>query len=814
MKTHTRCEDLFRRFCGVIYNNKYIALLLILALTGGLAAQLPRLAIDTRDEVFFRDDDPALVNYNRFKQQFGQDELFIIALRPENGLDKAFFQTLYNLHNELEQTVPYLDDITSLVNGRVVQAEGDTLHVGDIFETAPQTEAEVQEIKGRIAHYPMFENFLISKDGTLASIIIKTVAYQEEASDDLLAGFAEEELSPQSDGGSPLSNIQSMEVTSVIKKVVSKYQQPGLTTYLAGSPAVISALAIGIEKDIGIILPLSMILIIVSLGILYRRLSGVIYPLLIVFLSLLATFGFMALAGFPITLVTEILPSFLLIVGVADAVHILTLFYLKYNECGEKRQAIIDAVGAAGLPVLMTSITTACGLFSFVCSDVATIAQLGLVAPVGIFLAFFYTTVLLPVFVALFPIKRKEIETGGTGAHALTNSIFTWLAQITTRHAIPIALCFGLLFVGALYSVLDVRFSHNISTWFPADSEIRVATDELDQVNGGSVKLEAIINTGKDNGLHDPDFQNRLDQTIADISNLEVKGIKAGKVWALPDVLKETNRALHSDRQSAYTVPQSRELIAQELILFESSGSDDLEDFTDRNYQTARLSIMAPFEDSVLYFDYIDQVEQLLQKRFPDADIVITGKIKLFVTIVTNALTSITESYGIALVLISILMIILAGRIRIGLISMVANVGPIILVMGLIGLLSIPVDLSSVLVGSLVLGIVVDDTIHFLHHFQRSYQQTADIEFSVRQTMLTTGRALFITSLVLCGGFYIYMIGTLNNNVRFGIITGTAIVFALAAVFLLLPALLSIVYSRHSQKMKTQISEEYHETIY
>lgn len=806
MKIYTQCEDLFRKFCGIIYDNKYIALLLVLTLTGGLAAQLPGLVIDTRDEVFFRKNDPALIAYNRFKQQFGQDELFIIALRPENGLNKTFFQTLYDLHNELEQTVPYLDDITSLVNGRVVRAEGDTLHVGDIFEAAPQTEAEVQEIKKRIAHYPMFENFLISSDGTLASIIIKTVAYQEEASDDLLAGFAEEELSPQNNGGHSLSNAQSMEVTRAIKKAVSKYQQSGLTVHLAGSPAVVSALQIGIENDLGMILPLSMLLIIVSLGILYRRLSGVVYPLLIVFLSLLATFGFMALTGFPITLVTEILPSFLLIVGVADAIHILTLFYLKYNECDEKRQAIMDAVGAAGLPVLMTSITTACGLLSFVCSDVATIAQLGFVAPVGVFLAFFYTIVILPVLVALFPIKRKAIKTDVTGTHTLTNSIFSWIAKITTRHAIPVALCFGLLFAGALYYVLDVRFSHNISTWFPADSEIRMATDELDQINGGSVKLEALIDTGKDNGLHDPDFQNCLDQTITRIGNLEVKGIRAGKVWALPDVLKETNRALHNDRQSAYTVPQSRELIAQELILFESSGSDDLEDFTDRNFQIARLSIMAPFEDSILYFDYIDQVEQLLQERFPDADIVITGKIKLFVTIVTNALTSMAESYGIALVLISILMVILAGRIRIGLLSMVANVGPIILVMGLIGFLSIPVDLSSVLVGSLVLGIIVDDTIHFLHHFQRSYQQSGDIESAVRQTMQTTGRALFITSLVLCGGFYIYMIGTLNNNVRFGIITGTTIVFALAAVFFLLPALLSIVYSRHSKELKTQIN--------
>lgn len=777
---------------------------LLLLLTGALAAQLPHLEIDTRDEGFFHEDDPALIAYNDFREHFGQDEIFIIALKPKLGLTKEFIHTLNRLHNELEETVPYLDELTSLINGRVVRAEGDTLYVENLIEHPPASESDIEGIKALIKQYPLYENVLISNDNSMVSIIIKSLAIQEEQPEELLDGFSEEQTSQKTSPPRYLSNAQSMEISKSIQGIIAPYRSPDLKVYFTGTPAVVAALQTGVEKDLATIMPLSMLLIIFFLAILYKRISGIIYPLLIVSLSLLTTFGFMALASIPITLVSQILPSFLLIVGIADSVHILTIFYSNHNRHGDKRQAIIDAVGFAGLPILMTSITTACGLLSFAWSEVATISELGYVAPVGVFLAFFYTIVLLPVLIAIFPMKQKDVAVRtDNGQTSRVDRFFSWIAKVTTRYPIPIACIFGLLFAGSLYSATNVRFSHNISTWFPESSEIRIATEELDRVNGGSVMLEVLIDTGHDNGVHNPDFLQRLDQSITAISNLEVGGVKAGKVWALPDVIKETNRALHGNHKNSYIVPNNKELIAQELILFESSGSDDLEDFTDMNYRTARLSIMAPFADAVLYSAYVTSVEKILHEQFPTSTIVLTGKIKLFVQIITNALTSMTTSYAIALILITLLMIALVGRIRIGLMSMVANVGPVILIMGVMGLIGIPIDLSTILVGSLVLGIVVDDTIHILHHFRRAYGETNNVEQAVRETLFTTGRALLITSMVLCGGFFIYTLATLANNIRFGILTGTAILFALIADFFLVPALLSIVYKNNLGKKTT-----------
>ena len=795
---YKKCEDVFAVFAEVVYTRKYTFLLLLSLFTLALASQLANITIDTRDEGFFHADDPALVTYNDFKERFGQDEIFIVALQPENGLDTKFFQTLYELHQELEEKVPYLDEITSLVNGRVVWADGDTLHVEDLLESPPQDDQDLRRIHSLIDHFPMFDNLLVSKDRSTAAIVIKALAIKNSEPMGLLEGFEETPGEEIPDAEKYLSNAESLEITKAIQAVVAKHQRQGLSILLTGTPAVVAELQMSIERDLSLIVPLSLLMIILFLTLLYRRLSGVVYPLLVVILSLVATFGFMGLCGLPITLVNQILPSFLLIVGIGDTVHILTIFYRNYDKSGDKRQAIIDAVGFAGLPVLMTSVTTAAGLFSFSWADVATIAQLGYIAPVGVMVAFVYTLILLPVLIALVPIRQRKAAK--LSKNSAVDLFFTWIARVTTRRPMVVALVFGILVSLSFMSALTVKFSHNVSTWFPEQSAIRQATNLLDSVNGGSVMLESLIDTGKENGLHDPAFLGRLDNAVTEIAAMEVAGIKAGKVWALPDVLKETHRALNEDRANAYKLPASQDLVAQELILFEASGSDDLEDFSDSTYQVGRLSILAPFADAVLYVEYIDHLRSYLEEKFPEASITLTGKIKLFVGIISNALTTMAKSYSFAIIVITLLMIILVGRVRVGLMSMFANVVPIICILGIMGINKIPLDLSTMLVGSLVLGIVVDDTIHFLHHFRRAFDDTGDIEQAVKETLCTTGRALFITSMVLCGGFFIYIVAYLANNVRFGIVSGSAVIFALVADFFLVPALLSLVYGHQKNR--------------
>ena len=317
---HDKFESWFGKLTEAVYQRKYVALILMLLMTVGLASQISKITIDTRDEGFFYDDDPALVAYNNFRDQFGQDDTFIIALQPKNGLNREFFKNLFALHHELEDQSPYIDEIKSLVNGRIVRATGETLYVEKLMDKPPQTEAEVARVRKLINRYPLYEDLLISKDRSLVSILIRAKAVRQQSTD-LMAGFEADLPPPPSDKKKYLSNAESIEITNAIEKVLKRYQDKGLTIYFSGTPAVVATLQKNIVHDMSIMIPLSLVLIVLFLILLFRRVSGLVYPLVVVIFSLLATLGAMAVLGIPITLVSQILPSFLLLAAIAVHEH-------------------------------------------------------------------------------------------------------------------------------------------------------------------------------------------------------------------------------------------------------------------------------------------------------------------------------------------------------------------------------------------------------------------------------------------------------------------------------------------------------------
>jgi predicted RND superfamily exporter protein len=798
MSVLKRIERWFVVIAQAVYTHKYAVLILTLMLTLIIAMQSFKLKIDTRDEAFFHADDPTMLAYNDFREQFGQDDTFIIALKPDNGLTPDFFKLLYRIHTDLETKVPYLDDITSLVNGRILRAQGDTLMVEDLMAIPPETASESDQMMTLMARYPMFDRLLISPDRSMVTILIRAVAVKPALEDDLMQGFEEGSGSENTALTTYLSNDENMQIYATITQVLNSYQNQGIQFHTAGTPVFVAEITQGIMDDLGVMVPLSIILIILFLTILFRRISGVLFPLIVVVFSLLSTLGIMALSGVAVSTIIQILPTFLIVVGIADSVHILTLFYQKLNLGNHKREAIIHAIEKAGLPVFMTSITTACGLYSFTWADVASVAQLGYMAPMGVMLAFLYTIILLPALIAIFPAKMAKHE--NSDKPPLMDTIFAGITHLTVRHPMLITLIATTITTASAISATTVKFSHNAMTWFPKGTPVRESTEIIDRVNGGSVMLEITIDSGRENGLQQPDRLNRMDQATQHIPSIQAHHIRAAKAWSIVDVLKEINRALNQDRDQAYVLPQTKELVAQELILFESSGSDDLEDVTDSQYRIGRISLLAPFTDSVLYKDYADKIEQYLSELFPSESVTLTGHMSLFIQITKNFIASMAKSYVIALVLITLLMFLMLGSIRTGAMSIVANITPILMVFGLMGVLSIPLDMGTILIGSIVLGLVVDDTIHFLHHFRRAFSESGDVEAAILETMFSTGRALLITSAVLCGGFFIYTLSFLSTNVRFGLLTGCAVIFALIADFFLVPALLVLVYGRNPEK--------------
>ena len=309
-----------------------------------------------------------------------------------------------------------------------------------------------------------------------------------------------------------------------------------------------------------------------------------------------------------------------------------------------------------------------------------------------------------------------------------------------------------------------------------------------------------MIDEGVENALYEPAEMKALESFSSWAEGFEVGPVYFGRAFSVADILKEINRALEDDAPGSYRIPMNRELIAQELLLFENSGADDLEDWVDRQLSQARITLKAPMLDARAYRGVIDAVEEALERDFGvdrrGIDYEITGIMALLFRTIVAVLESMMVSYGYAFAIITVLMIVLIGELRLGLLSMVPNLLPIVLVLGLMGYLDLPLDAFTLLVGSIAMGLAVDDTIHFMHNYRRYHDETGSSREAVHLTLQTAGRAMLFTTLVLSSGFLIFTQATMNNIRNFGLLTASAIFLALLADFLLAPAMVELL-ERH-----------------
>ena len=792
----TNIERGFSFLSQWLFSNRLKSLLMLIIFVAAMISGLPKLTIDTSTEGFLHDNDPTLIAYNAFRDQFGQDDVVIVAVRPPEVFDQGFLKRLQQLHERLEAELPFLDEVTSLVNARNTRGEGDTLIVEDLLENFPENEAVLSELKQRVLSNPLYRDLLISGDANFTTLVIRASSTPTTLSDaELMGGFDDTSVDTEATP-SYLSDAQSFKLVTAVKNIAADFRGDEFSVSIAGSPVVTHALKQTIMADMRKFMALALGAIGIFLFIMFRRASGVLLPLVIVVISLLSTLGLMGHFGVAVKVPTQILPSFLLAVSVGASVHVLAIFFYRLYHGDDKQQAIVRSYAHSGLPIMMTSLTTAAGLASFSTAEIAPIADLGQFAAFGVMLSFLYTLVLLPIAIALLPIRTglKQKEQSRT---ALLDGMLRRIAYVSTHYPRRIVGASALLMALALYSITLINFSHNPLTWLPQSLDVRQSTEIIDANLKGSVTMEVIIDTGRENGVQSPDMLNRLDRMSQELAQWKQGDLQVGKAWSLVDVVKEINRALNENRDSHYRIPQNPQLVSQELLLFSNSGSDDLEDFTDSQFSQARLTLKTPWVDSVVYSGFTDAVQQRFEEVFAgEATITVTGIVALLGRTLHAAMISMSESYVIAVIAISLMMILLLGSLRMGLIAMIPNLFPIILALGLMGVLGWPLDLFTMLIGAIALGLAVDDTVHFMHNFRHYHGEGASVHEAVEHTLLTAGRAMLVTTIVLSLGFFVFMFSSMSNLFNFGLLTGVAIIFALVSDFLLAPALMALLYSK------------------
>ena len=795
-KNTSRSEALLTTWGRFVISYRWLAITLSLLGTAWCVSYIPQLVMDNSTESFLQPDDPQSIRYRVFRDRFDRDDRIIVAIAPEDVYSAEFLQKLRRLHVALEDELPYVEEITSLFNARSTRGEGDELIVEDLLEgwleEWPADPAPVlANLEARVLANPLYKNALVSQDGTLTTITIKPFTYSSNNEVDALAGF-EDAADANDEELELLTSKENDELLAKLKDVVAGYESADFPVHLGGALAVTDHINRSMERDMGPFMVVSMLIMMTLLFTLFRRVSGSLLPVVVVLFSVLASIGIMVWIEIPGSTAVQILPVFLLSVGICDAVHILTIVYQRLRAGDAQDDAIVYAVGHSGLAVVMTSLTTAAGMSSFQGASMAPVSHLGIIAPIGVMLALAYTLVLLPALLSVIPLRMPRTDKAGGAGRAMTRTLVR-IGDLSADRPIGVLAATAVVLCFFGYGATFTKFSHRATDWFEPGDPIRESALLLDEKLRGTMSLEVLLDTGRENGLHEPAFLTKLEAAARSAEAIDQGELFVGQAVSINDIVKETHQALNENRPDMYTIPDDRQLIAQELLLFENSGVDDLEEIVDSQFQTARLSLRAPFVDALLYKDFIDHVEtQITAVMGSDVEIEMTGFMPVLASVMSAVITSMARSYAIALLIITPIMIFLLKDLRLGIMSMIPNLIPMVVTIGMMGWLDMPIDATTMMIGAMVIGLAVDDTIHFMHKFRIYFTELGDSKLAIRATLETTGAALLFTTLVLTGGFGVFLMASMVNTQNFGFLAATGAVTAFLADLLVAPALMTL----------------------
>ncbi len=786
------------------YRNLFLALIVLAV--GLLGYNIPKLSIATSLESSFKGHNQAIREYQEFRDLFGRDDKIVILISSEDIFSPHFLARLKEFHEDLENTLPMVSEVDSLVNARYIEGREGELGVDNFMAQLPQTEEEAKILRQKVLDYPLYRNSYLSQNGDATIMVIKTQAVSALTEDGKRIrnrgrGFLAGEKPASGGPLKSISQVENIAVLGIIETVVKQYNAESFSIVFSGDPAYQYHVEPKVRKSLVWVSVMVLMLTFFFMALLFGRVSGIFLPQFVVIMALGATLGLMALTGVPFTLTSSMLPSIILSVGLTAPIHFMVVFFKFQKRVGRLR-AVSRTMEHSGLPIIMTSLTTIIGLLSFSFTEIAPVAHLGIFAAVGIGFCLLLTLVFLPCMLALL-----KVLPGREREHLYENSIYNrmllWMGRTGIRHAHDIYIISFVVFIAILPGFFKFNFSHNMLHYFEEEERFFVETRLIEDETSGFRALEVLVDTGRDNGILDYSFLANLEQ-LKDYA-LEQNNISGrpytGKTTSILDVIKETNQAWHGGDPQFYTIPPDNFLLERQMTEFREAGAGYLGRFTDPDFKLARFTAMMYWKDAAMDVEFVKQLRQYAANLFgTSARVVVTGAVSIGSRVIDSMMNNLAVGYLTAFFIITLFMIVSVGDVKLGLVAMIPNIYPIVAGLGLMGLLGIPLNTYNLIGGSIVIGVAVDDTIHFFHNFRNYYEKTGDVEAAVVETLRSAGRALITTTLILVSCFWLRLFSSLKVISDFGLIVGFSLLVAFLADVMLAPALLNYLYGNRSRK--------------
>lgn len=742
-----------RRFIEAVVRHHVLVLVLaaLVAVVAGYGAS--RIAFDASIEIWFLEDDPEIVTYRRFGRAFGADEFIVVGLFADDVFEPAPLRALERLTRQL-QSLDQVARVESLFTARTIESREEDLVVEPLL---PPTwgGADLAAVRARALADPTLRGSLLGADGRGTAILV----------------FIDPETSTSFEGKARFVNE--------LEAVVGAESNPGLEIVVGGSPAIGAGVQKHAKRDFLLLGALAVLLIMVATRLLFGRLSTMVLPVSVVGLALLLVLACMSALGLKVNLVSQSITAVLFTVGVADAVHVLSELRLELAKGRRLRDAVVETCTTLFAPCFYTSLTTSLGMLSLVTSQLRPVAEAGALAALGVGFAFASTFTVLPALLVTWP---SMCPTRARDQDRLARFL-RFAGAPTARRARGIV--YGSLgLVGlSLLMIPEIVVGANALTYFKESDPIRTSIERIDETLGGSTSMEVLIEA-PGGGLRTREALVRLEAFEAWLETLPA----IESVFSVGDVLKRVNHAL----TGSASLPESSEAVAQAYLLVEDEPVLEhlVKDDGSLGRMSARVS-MARAKDLVAY---VPELERRLRAEFSGEELRLeaTGFVKLMSEMEQYIVSSQISSFSLAFVLVALVMFVVLRSVKLGLIALVPNLAPVLLGLGLMSMLRVPLDPGTVMVASISLGLVVDDTVHLMTRVRQKLGSGAELTEAFAQAVPEVGRAVVSTSVILCAGFGVLTFGSFRPNVFLGGVTAMVVVLAVLADLFLLPALFSV----------------------
>jgi predicted RND superfamily exporter protein len=846
-----------------------------------------RTTLDMTTDSFLDGTDPAAIALDEFREQFGSDESIFLVYRAKDGdvfsresmeaaqqltddlrnwqsLDRTQYPEAVNgIELDWEQ-LNHIRRVQSISNLRYQESVGDSLLSSRLVPSSlPEEIEELGLIRSNALSQDDFLLAFYSENTDYGAILIQTdfgtnpvegfvsaVDAADVSLDDSFGAFGDDEtfdLEFNDDIETQKIEFEAVDMfgyTSfqVMSKAIYEKYETQFEFFPVGTPPLMEFM-LGMLDEMQVLGMILVLIFILLLWILFRSFSAVIWPLVTILLSIAWAWGIPAWAGIVLTSMISLTIMLIFAVGIADCVHVMSAYFTFRREGEEHYIALSHAYSKTGLAILVTTVTTMCGVMALTTSDLAMIQVFGWTSAAGVFLAFFFTIVLLPILLDLWHPGDPDADASfadrlgkrwhslkkntklsiaaiyfatvfallglAVGSYIALVTILTYVVVnwqkaileavpgIVERYPYLIMTTFAGIFVACLYGMSQIRIDSNMAELTREDSILQRAYNVVDENMAGSQSMEIVINTNAIDGMMNP----RLLQAVDELqTRIEARyPNEVSRTNSLANIVKETNKVMNDNDPTFDRIPDSELMVSQLLYLFNSSNPEDRRSLVSDDYSKSHISISAYNAGSYQYQAFFTEMEEEiadtfagLESEIPELQVTVTGGMAIMMRMADDLARSQYTSLLLALGIISVIMIVTLGSFQGGLLAMIPNMIPAVLSFGLMGLFGLPLDADTLLIAPIIIGIAVDDTIHFMTHYRIDLARTGSISKALISTIRDVGQAVMFTTMILALSFALLSFSGHLGMAKMGFFGAIAIFFALLCDLFLIPAMIIV----------------------